>query len=507
LKENPTARWRQDATAGSIGGVSKIDAGQWEQRLAESHANTLAVSKVADAVLSLTTADEAVRVALDTVRKEFGWDYGSYWQVEADNALHFVTESGSAGQEFRRVTLEASFGRGVGLSGRAWAKNDVVFVPDLGEVSDCVRAPVARQAGVKSGVCFPITVNGEVKGTMDFFVTKTIALSPERLEALRSVGRFISAAVERTAQAARQVKLAQNTEALNKVLVALSTATNSAQVAHLALDSVRESFGWAYGSYFQVDPTDQQLHFVVDSGSAGEAFRRVAMAATFRQGVGIAGRAWQQRDLIFVGDIGEVTDCVRAPAAREVGVKSAIVFPIMVGGEVVGTMDFFATWTLEPIPERLESLRSVGRLVSSALERILGAEEAARRSDQVVAAAQVASHGADSARSAAATIASLQQSVADIGAVVKLIDTVAQQTHLLALNASIEAARAGEAGRGFAVVAGEVKDLAGKTTEATAEIGAQIAAVQQLTGDAVRAIEEVTGVVNDINAAQAALSR
>ena len=97
---------------------------------------------------------------------------------------------------------------------------------------------------------------------------------------------------------------------------------------------------------------------------------------------------------------------------------------------------------------------------------------------------------AESVRGTAKKMEELGKSSDQIGRIIGVIDDIADQTNLLALNAAIEAARAGEQGRGFAVVADEVRKLAERTTTATKEIAQMIKNIQDETKTAVSAMEE-----------------
>ncbi|MDQ7249671.1 methyl-accepting chemotaxis protein [Dongia sedimenti] len=120
-------------------------------------------------------------------------------------------------------------------------------------------------------------------------------------------------------------------------------------------------------------------------------------------------------------------------------------------------------------------------------------------SRQVASAADIAGRAVEETRETDRTVQSLAEIANKIGEVIGLINDIAGQTNLLALNATIEAARAGEAGKGFAVVASEVKSLANQTAKATEDISAQIAAVQNVTKEAVDAIKRIGGTIAEVS--------
>ena len=149
-----------------------------------------------------------------------------------------------------------------------------------------------------------------------------------------------------------------------------------------------------------------------------------------------------------------------------------------------------------------QSVSQTGMVSSSMDQASKGMTAAAAASDefamsigeisrQATNSAELARKATKTAADADGTISALSASAEQVGQIVELIQSIAQRTNLLALNASIEAARGGEAGRGFAVVASEVKELAAQTSKATDEVAQQIRAMQDSTGASVTALRSI----------------
>ena len=457
----------------------------------EANTTTRALIEVIDAIIRAETVSEIVRSSLEVIRRQYGWSYGSYWAIEpGQDALEFSMEAGEVDAEFHRVTRSARFLEGEGLDGRAWQRRDLVHVEDIGELPDCSRAPIARRAGIKSAVAFPILQDGQVVGTMDFFATEVMEITTAQLDSLRVIGRLASDKIselskrleqtriqrmvenaptsmmyadrslkirymnpaqvrlleqieaylpckvsemigvsldvfhrdpeyqrrilsdpknlphqarirvgpehadllisaildhqgnylgpmatwelvtDKVRTEAREQEAAADTVAVNGLLLALGRAQTAEEVLSSALVAIREAYGWAYGSSWEHDAEADVMRFGRDSGVVAEEFRRKTAETTFREGEGSIGQAWRTRDTQFLAEFSEQRNSPRALAAHRAGLHTSIAVPVLRRGEVFGVIDFFSTAKIELSDARQEALRSVGRLISSALERV-----------------------------------------------------------------------------------------------------------------------------------------
>ncbi|KQS59809.1 chemotaxis protein [Geodermatophilus sp. Leaf369] len=459
------------------------------------------------AALEAGVPDEAHahRVVVAALVNALALDHGAVW-LPVRGGFALAHETGPLAPAMAGTALAAAGG----LGGQALLRREPVLAGPSTDPAGCARWAAAVTAGARQGCVLPVLVDGEVVAVHEYL---------GRAE-LPSVGTW-QAVARITAQAHRRALVeAQLTEtihdraAVTTVVTEIGGADSQSDALRTALETVRTAFGWAYGSYWALDTGTGVLRFDTESGSAGPEFREVTLAASFAEGVGLSGRAWRARDLVFVSDLAELTDCVRAPAAQRAGVRSGVCFPVTVAGQVIGTMDFFTTETIELSDSRASALRNVAQLVSQRMEVLRRGDSDAANArallDTVTRlrqaaddAGRVAVGAVEQAGSMTTEVQALDAASAAVGEVIRIISGIADQTNLLALNATIEAARAGELGRGFAVVANEVKELARETAGATKRVAAQVTGMQETTRAVSAGIAETSRQIGRLDAVQA----
>ena len=249
------------------------------------------------------------------------------------------------------IVIEAVFGQWIGQTVGHHPLEYIIF-PFL--ITAAVRQGQPATALVvltAAGVAIWNTVNGT--GPFAGDPHESLVLLQVFMGIVAGTGLLLAAAItERETSERRRA-------AAHAVSGVLATAPSLHDAATSLLRGVCESLDWACGAVWVIDADDQALRCLTVWPSSGP-FADATRARQFARGVGLPGRVWASAEPTWIENVTGDANFPRAPIARAAGLHSAFAFPIRVGPDVHGVMEFFNRSIIAPDPDLLATMGGVG---------------------------------------------------------------------------------------------------------------------------------------------------
>jgi PAS domain S-box-containing protein len=259
-----------------------------------------------------------------------------------------------------------------------WSRGEAIGrdVRDLIMSADDVSRANDIRAAVLSGQSW----EGEfpIRGKDGNVILCYTSLSPIR-DADDAVIGLTSVSLDITERVRKERLVAART-AVTRVL---AEAPSLADSAPRILQAVCENLRWQVGALWQVDQVNGVVRCVAmwhDPGASVPEFERVTRNAEFPRGVGLPGRVWSAARSAWIPDVTKDGNFPRAPSAVKEGIHGAFGFPILLGGDVLGVMEFFSREIQKPDDDLLLALSVIGSQIGQFMER-KEAERAVRESE------------------------------------------------------------------------------------------------------------------------------
>ncbi|WP_051155285.1 bifunctional diguanylate cyclase/phosphodiesterase [Noviherbaspirillum massiliense] len=339
-----------------------------QQREAMEHAVTrlLAESR---------TVEEAMPKILETICRALDWDYGAHWGVDKQSVrlqqTHTWHVPGIDVKDFIEASLRCEPAHenmmsveGGGVIRRAWLAREPLWMADVTRDVSYIRASAAARAGLRTAFAFPILLDENVLGVMEFYSREFCHPDPALLQSLRAIGSQIGLFCERKQLETRQAMQ-------HSVTRLLADSAAPEQTMPELIRTICKTLGWDYGGYWSLDSRTQSVRcraiWKAAHLDAEEFLQRTREKVIFVQHMhpqrdGHLTRLWTSRKPVWVDDIGkpDVSACTRVQQARRHGLHSVFAFPILAGQEVIGAIEFFSRNIRQPDDILIDTASSIG---------------------------------------------------------------------------------------------------------------------------------------------------
>lgn len=350
--------------------ISDTRVGREQRRLAVQY-------EVAQILAQSQGLRQATQAVFKTICSQEGFVAASLWKVSKDaeflQYVDFWTEDNSALVNFVAESLTLRIAPNTGLAGRAWATGRPVWIPDIREVPDL--PPPAVRAGLRSGMAFPVAVQGEVMAVMVFWSFNPREQARETLEMFHALGNQLGQYLERQIQSAKVSRLTRLHAAVSAANTAIAGATSRQQffqdICRIAVDDGKFAIAWI-GEY---DATTLEVKPVAYAGEEAEMLMGAGAATAdtnLPRGHSLVGRAIRTGQVVYTNDLSAEasTGGPRPVEALRRGYHSLLVTPLFEGDKVAGTLSLFAKEADFFTADEVGLLNELARHVSVVLEHL-----------------------------------------------------------------------------------------------------------------------------------------
>lgn len=333
--------------ANDAGGAREAQ-GALSEQVASAHQRLGIQYEIAHILAETSGLRDATQALFKTICGYASFVAASLWRVSGDaeflQHVDFWTEDQPALTTLVAESLTLRIAPNTGLAGRAWASARPIWLPDIRLVTDLPLPTV--KAGMRSGMAFPVSVQGEVRGVMVFWSVEPRAESSDTLDMFHAISNQIGQFMERDIQSAKVLRLSRMHAVLGGINKAIARAMERQQlfndICRIAVDDGKFGSVWI-GAF---DGKSLEVTPVAWAGEDAAALVGSAMSTAdtgVPRGHSVLGRAVRAKQLVYTNDLITETSPVgtRRLEALRCGYRSLLVMPLMENDRVTGTMSFF----------------------------------------------------------------------------------------------------------------------------------------------------------------------